>query len=69
MDKKKDVVLIFLPSTYLQLTLKDLDTRCEELIKDEFKETCDFDVEDAVQKLEKLGIVTKVSSISSAKNQ
>lgn len=68
MDKKK-YVLIFLPSTYLQLTLKDLDTRCEELIKDEFKETCDFDVEDAVQKLEKLGIVTKVSSISSAKNQ
>lgn len=35
--------------------------RCEELIKEEFGEACNFDVVDAVQKLEKLGIVARVS--------
>lgn len=39
---------------------QDLDKRCEELIKQEFGVTCNFDVDDAVQKLEKLGIVTRV---------
>lgn len=34
--------------------------RCEELIKEEFGENCNFDVDDAVQKLEKLGIVARV---------
>ena len=33
---------------------------CEELIKKEFNESCNFDVDDAVQKLEKLGIVAQV---------
>ncbi|CAN6838018.1 unnamed protein product [Brassica oleracea] len=37
----------------------DLDLRCEELIKEEFGERCNFDVDDAVQKLEKLGIVAR----------
>ncbi|RZC59586.1 hypothetical protein C5167_006887 [Papaver somniferum] len=37
----------------------DLDLRCEELIKEEFGENCNFDVDDAVQKLEKLGIVSR----------
>ena len=36
---------------------QDLDSRCEELIKEEFGEDCNFDVDDAVQKLEKLGIL------------
>uniref|UniRef100_A0A0D2ZXW9 Uncharacterized protein n=1 Tax=Brassica oleracea var. oleracea TaxID=109376 RepID=A0A0D2ZXW9_BRAOL len=40
-------------------TLEDLDLRCEELIKEEFGERCNFDVDDAVQKLEKLGIVAR----------
>ncbi|XP_024973939.1 uncharacterized protein LOC112512294 [Cynara cardunculus var. scolymus] len=40
-------------------TLKELDIRCEELIKEEFGERCNFDVYDAVQKLEKLGIIAK----------
>ncbi|KAL6986762.1 hypothetical protein U1Q18_012637 [Sarracenia purpurea var. burkii] len=40
-------------------TQQDLDLRCEELIKEEFGETCNFDVVDAVQKLEKLGIVAQ----------
>jgi hypothetical protein len=34
--------------------------RCEELIKEEFGESCNFDVDDAVQKLEKLGIIARV---------
>ncbi|CAH8357681.1 unnamed protein product [Eruca vesicaria subsp. sativa] len=38
---------------------KDLDLRCEELIKEEFGERCYFDVDVAVQKLEKLGIVSR----------
>jgi len=39
---------------------QDLDQWCEELIKEEFGEDCNFDVDDAVDKLEKLGIVTRV---------
>lgn len=39
---------------------QDLDQWCEELIKEEFGEDCNFDVDDAVEKLEKLGIVTRV---------
>ncbi|CAL5370351.1 unnamed protein product [Camellia sinensis] len=42
-------------------TRQDLDMRCEELIKEEFGEKCNFDVDDAVQKLEKLGIVARDS--------
>lgn len=34
--------------------------RCEELIKQEFGESCNFEVDDAVQKLEKLGIIARV---------
>ncbi|CAL5372002.1 unnamed protein product [Camellia sinensis] len=38
----------------------DLDLLCKELIKEEFGERCNFDVDDAAQKLEKLGIVALV---------
>ncbi|KDP41867.1 hypothetical protein JCGZ_26885 [Jatropha curcas] len=38
---------------------EELDLRCEDLIKQDFGEDCNFDVDDAVQKLEKLGIVTQ----------
>uniref|UniRef100_A0A2N9J7C0 Uncharacterized protein n=1 Tax=Fagus sylvatica TaxID=28930 RepID=A0A2N9J7C0_FAGSY len=41
--------------------LFDLDLRCEDLIKEEFGERCNFDVDDAVQKLEKLGIIARDS--------
>lgn len=40
---------------------QDLEVQCEHLMKEEFNEICKFDVEDAVQKLEKLRIVEKVS--------
>lgn len=39
---------------------QELDQWCEELIREEFGESCNFDVDDAVKKLEKFGIVTKV---------
>lgn len=42
------------------VVVKDLDLRCEELIKEQFGESCNFDVDDAVKKLEKLGIVSRV---------
>lgn len=50
---------------FMELTLffcsnQDLDLRCEELIKDEFGAECNFDVHDAIQKLEKLSIVHRV---------
>lgn len=44
------------------IVLQDLDLRCEQLIKEEFGVECNFDVVDAVKKLEKLGIVSRVSS-------
>ena len=34
--------------------------RCEELLTEEFGESCNYDVDDAVDKLEKLGIVSRV---------
>ncbi|KAK9272815.1 hypothetical protein L1049_003193 [Liquidambar formosana] len=45
-----------------EATRKDLDSRCELLIKEEFGESCNFDVDDAVQKLEKLSIVAPDTS-------
>uniref|UniRef100_A0A453K4Z0 Uncharacterized protein n=1 Tax=Aegilops tauschii subsp. strangulata TaxID=200361 RepID=A0A453K4Z0_AEGTS len=42
-------------------TIQDLDLHCEELIKEEFGAECNFDVHDAVKKLEKLGIVHRDS--------
>ncbi|KAF9619059.1 hypothetical protein IFM89_004417 [Coptis chinensis] len=44
---------------------EDLDQHCEDLIMDEFGEKCDFDVDDAVQKLEKLGIVARKYGLGS----
>ncbi|KAH9627172.1 hypothetical protein KSS87_018412 [Heliosperma pusillum] len=40
---------------------EDLDIRCEELIREEFGERCNFEVDDAVRKLERLGIVSRDS--------
>ena len=47
---------------------QDIDLRCEQLIKEEFGVECNFDVVDAVRKLEKLGIVSRVSSLSIHEN-
>ncbi|CAL0323321.1 unnamed protein product [Lupinus luteus] len=56
----KEVILsFFILMEQGKATRQDLDHWCEELIKEEFGEECDFDVDDAVDKLEKLGIVTR----------
>ncbi|KAL2939525.1 Ketol-acid reductoisomerase (NADP(+)) [Bienertia sinuspersici] len=58
----KEVILsFFILMEQGKSTREDLDNHCEELIKEEFGETCDFDVDDALQKLEKLGIITRDS--------
>lgn len=58
----KEVILsFFILMEQGKATRQDLDHWCEELIKEEFGEECDFDVDDAVNKLEKLGIVSRDS--------
>ncbi|KAM7251152.1 hypothetical protein ACFE04_023035 [Oxalis oulophora] len=56
-EVKEIIVSFFILMEQGKSTRQDLDIRCEELIKEEFDESCNFDVDDAVQKLEKLGIV------------
>lgn len=58
-EVKEVIISFFILMEQGKATLQDLDLRCEELIKDEFGVSCNFDVDDAVQKLEKLGIVTR----------
>jgi hypothetical protein len=40
-------------------TAKELDTRIEAWLKNELKITADFEVEDALAKLERFGLVTR----------
>ncbi|MCD7468595.1 hypothetical protein HAX54_006959 [Datura stramonium] len=58
-EVKEVIISYFILMEQGKATLSDLDTRCEELIKERFAISCNFDVDDAVQKLEKLGIVSK----------
>ncbi|CAI9111641.1 OLC1v1011917C1 [Oldenlandia corymbosa var. corymbosa] len=58
-EVKEVIISFFILMEQGKATLQDLDLRCEELIKEEFGESCNFDVDDAVQKLEKLGIVSR----------
>lgn len=58
-EVKEVIVSYFILMEQGKATIQDLDFRCEELIKDEFGVQCDFDVVDAVQKLEKLGLVNR----------
>uniref|UniRef100_A0A803MZH9 Aminopeptidase n=1 Tax=Chenopodium quinoa TaxID=63459 RepID=A0A803MZH9_CHEQI len=58
----KEVILsFFILMEQGKCTREDLDLHCEELIKEEFGQSCNFDVDDAVQKLEKLGVVSRDS--------
>ncbi|KAL6136330.1 hypothetical protein ACLB2K_061626 [Fragaria x ananassa] len=58
----KEVILSFyILMEQGKATREDLDRWCEELIKEEFGASCNFDVDDAVEKLEKLGIVSRDS--------
>ncbi|KAL1539935.1 hypothetical protein AAHA92_24359 [Salvia divinorum] len=58
-EVKEVIICFFILMEQGKATLEDLDHQCEELITDEFGERCNFDVDDAVHKLEKLGIVSQ----------
>ncbi|XP_022751832.1 uncharacterized protein LOC111300466 [Durio zibethinus] len=60
-EVKEVIISFFILMEKGKATMEDLDLWCEELIKDEFGESCNFDVDDAVEKLEKLKIVTRDS--------
>ncbi|KAF3435325.1 hypothetical protein FNV43_RR22412 [Rhamnella rubrinervis] len=60
-EVKEVIISFFILMEQGKATRQDLDQWCEELIKEEFNESCNFDVDDAVQKLEKLGIVVRDS--------
>ncbi|KAL8153742.1 hypothetical protein V2J09_011502 [Rumex salicifolius] len=58
----KEVILsFFILLEQGKCTKQDLDLKCEELIYEEFGMSCNFDVDDAVEKLERLGIVSRDS--------
>ncbi|KAK1391903.1 Disease resistance protein [Heracleum sosnowskyi] len=58
-EVKEVIISYFILMEQGKATLEDLDMRCEGLIKEEFGVSCNFDVDDAVIKLEKLGIVSR----------
>lgn len=60
-EVKEVIISFFVLMEQGKATRQDLDLRCEDLIKEEFGERCNFDVDDAVQKLEKLGIIARDS--------
>ncbi|KAJ6812153.1 uncharacterized protein M6B38_150160 [Iris pallida] len=60
-EVKEVIISYFILMEQGKATIEDLDLRCEELILEEFGQRCNFEVQDAVQKLEKLGIVARDS--------
>ncbi|GAV82810.1 DUF3754 domain-containing protein [Cephalotus follicularis] len=58
-EVKEVIISFFILMEQGKATRQDLDLQCEELIKEEFGESCNFDVDDAVNKLEKLGIISR----------
>ncbi|TVU50287.1 hypothetical protein EJB05_01653 [Eragrostis curvula] len=60
-EVKEVIISYYILMEQGKATEQDLDLRCEELIKEEFGAECNFDVHDAVKKLEKLGIVHRDS--------
>ncbi|XP_048433827.1 uncharacterized protein LOC125474333 [Pyrus x bretschneideri] len=60
-EVKEVIIAYYILMEQGKATLEDLDRWCEELIKDEFHANCNFEVEDAVQKLVKLKIVAQDS--------
>ncbi|KAD3642355.1 hypothetical protein E3N88_31579 [Mikania micrantha] len=58
-EVKEVIISFFILMEQGKATLKELDQKCEALLKEEFGERCNFDVDDAVNKLEKLGIISK----------
>ncbi|KAJ7976305.1 Aminopeptidase [Quillaja saponaria] len=60
-EVKEVIISFYILMEQGKATRQDLDQWCEELIKEEFGESCNFDVDDAIHKLEILGIVTRDS--------
>ncbi|KAG6621752.1 hypothetical protein I3843_03G000800 [Carya illinoinensis] len=60
-EVKEVIISFFVLMEKGKATRQELDLWCEELIKEEFCESCNFDVDDAVYKLEKLGIIARDS--------
>lgn len=58
-EVKEVIISFFILMEQGKATLKELDKKCEELLKEEFGERCNFDVDDAIHKLENLGIISK----------
>ncbi|XP_057542484.1 uncharacterized protein LOC130820942 isoform X1 [Amaranthus tricolor] len=58
-EVKEVIVAFFVLMKYGKFTRRELDEKCELLIKEQFNENCNFDIDDAIHKLEKLGIVYK----------
>jgi len=56
-EVKEVIICYYILMEQGKATIQDLDLQCEELIKEEFGAECNFDVHDAVKKLEKLGII------------
>lgn len=60
-EVKEVILAYFVLITQGKSTLEDLDRQCEKIMLEEFQERFDFEVEDAVKKMEKLGLVTRDS--------
>ncbi|CAN6347680.1 unnamed protein product [Urochloa humidicola] len=60
-EVKEVIICYYILMEQGKATVQDLDLRCEELIKEEFGAECNFDVHDAIKKLEKLSIVHRDS--------
>ncbi|GAQ86203.1 hypothetical protein KFL_002750210 [Klebsormidium nitens] len=60
-EVKEVILAYFVLMTQGKLSETELDEACEELLEEEFEETTNFEVSDALQKLEKLSIVNRDS--------
>ncbi|XP_057997419.1 uncharacterized protein LOC110648312 isoform X2 [Hevea brasiliensis] len=58
-EVKEVIISFFILMIQGKATKKELDKRCKKLIKKKFGKSCNFDVDDAVQKLEKLRIIVR----------
>ncbi|EFJ29929.1 hypothetical protein SELMODRAFT_231250 [Selaginella moellendorffii] len=60
-EVKEVILAYYVLMTKGKHTIQTLDELCEEVLLEEFDEKCNFEVEDALKKLERLGIVSKDS--------
>ncbi|KAE8705075.1 UPF0496 protein [Hibiscus syriacus] len=58
-EVKEVIIAFFILMEQGKATAKELDQRCEDLLKEEFGESCNFDVDDALAKLQNLKVLTK----------